>query len=716
MSTISEAKANLKKYFGYDSFRPQQEEIIQEVLSKQDVLVLMPTGGGKSICYQIPAVSLPGTCIVISPLIALMKDQVEALRANGISAAFLNSSLISAEQQKVEQDALSGKLKLLYVSPEKLLTRDFYNLMLSLEINLIAIDEAHCISAWGHDFRPEYTQLRFLKNKFPAVPIIALTATADKVTRKDILTQLQLTDPKVFIASFDRPNLSLNVLPAQNRFKVIMELIQKRPNDSGIIYCLSRKSTEEIAEKLRFSGVNAAHYHALLSAEQRAQTQEDFIQDRVPIICATIAFGMGIDKSNVRWVIHYNLPKNIEGYYQEIGRAGRDGLKSNTLLFYSIRDVALLRSFIEESGQKEVQLAKLERMQEYAEAHTCRRKILLSYFGEHLTEDCGNCDVCKNPPTNFDGTVFTQQALSALARLKEKVSLGTLIDVLRGSSKQEVIEKGYHQIKTYGIGRQISALHWQQYLLQMLHQGFMEIDYEHEQQLRITPLGKEVLFDKRQVKLIKPDEIEKRIRENIEKSQEKPKTQVFKEELFEELRKIRLDIARDGNIPPYVVFSDATLQEMSEKRPTIEEEIKKISGVGEKKYQLYGQIFIDAIIDFIKKKNEEGERIKGSTYIITYDYYKSGLSVDEIAQKREISSATVLSHLTYLYDLGQEVDLESMISIQEKEIIYQAFDTVGFGKAMKPFFEYLQEKIPYDKIRIASSIYKKEKNIKFENN
>lgn len=417
---INAAKEALKQYFGYDQFRPLQEEIIERVLDKKDALVLMPTGGGKSICYQIPAIIQEGICIVVSPLIALMKDQVEGLRANGVAAAFLNSSLSGSEQMAIESQAMKGQLKLLYVSPERLLSSNFLNMLSTLSISLIAIDEAHCISAWGHDFRPEYTQLKFLKERYPDVPLIALTATADKITRKDIASQLTLNNPEYFIASFDRPNLGLTVMPGRNRYALIVDFVKKRPNQSGIIYCLSRKSTEDMASKLKNDGFSAHCYHAGLPPKIRAKAQENFINDKTTIICATVAFGMGIDKSNVRWIIHYNMPKNIESYYQEIGRAGRDGLQGDTLLFYSYGDVIQLRKFLDESGQKEVQLAKLKRMQQYAEAFVCRRKILLSYFGEDLAENCNNCDICQNPPRQFDGTVLAQKALSAITRLTKK--------------------------------------------------------------------------------------------------------------------------------------------------------------------------------------------------------------------------------------------------------------------------------------------------------
>jgi len=456
----------------------------------------MPTGGGKSICFQLPAIYLPGTAIVLSPLIALMKDQVEGLIANGIPAASLNSSQPEEEKQRIRQLCMQGKIKLLYVSPERLVNKLDY--MLSrMQISLIAIDEAHCISQWGHDFRPEYTQLAILKQRFPSTPMVALTATADKITRTDILSQLGMNAPETFISSFDRPNLSLNVVKdydKKEKIKAIMHFIKARKNQSGIVYCLSRKSTEELADKLTALGIKAVAYNAGLSPQIREKAQDDFINDRVNVVCATIAFGMGIDKSNVRWVIHYNMPKCIEGYYQEIGRAGRDGLKSDTLLFYSYADMIMLRKFAEESGQSEINLEKLQRMQRYCEADVCRRRILLNYFNEESEHDCGNCDVCHHPPKRFDGTILVQKALSAIVRTDQSAGLNLLIDILRGSFRQEITAKGYNLLKTFGVGKDHSYKEWTEYIHQMIQLGYIEINYAASNILMVTPLGKKVLF------------------------------------------------------------------------------------------------------------------------------------------------------------------------------------------------------------------------------
>lgn len=597
---LTNAQEALKKYFGYDHFRPMQAEIISKVYEGRDTLVLMPTGGGKSICYQIPAVTMPGMAIVVSPLISLMKDQVEGLRANGIRAAYLNSSLDDLGQRLVEEEAMQNKLDLLYVSPEKLVSQNFLPLLKSARPCLFAIDEAHCISAWGHDFRPEYTQMRFLKREFPHTPIIALTATADKLTRRDIARQLQLNQPEVFIASFDRPNLSLEVRPGQRRLEQILAFLKQRPRQPGIIYCLSRRSTEELAEKLQAKGIAASFYHAGMDADERAAVQEDFINDRQQIICATVAFGMGIDKSNVRWVIHYNLPKNIESYYQEIGRAGRDGAQADTLLFYSYQDTMVLRDILQknEGEMLDLKLAKLERMQQYAEAVGCRRRILLSYFGEDAKEDCGNCDVCKNPPSAFDGTVIAQKALSAIHRLRQQVGMTTLIDVLRGSGKKEIYERGYHQIKTYGAGRDIPLLEWQHYLLQLLNLGYVEIAHEQHGALQLTPASQRLLFNGEKVQLVRFATIRERQQAERTQAKQSAKPERVRDALFEKLRLLRLELARERGLPPYIVFSDATLEEMAATRPTNDEEMKHISGVGERKLHLYGSYFIEAIATF----------------------------------------------------------------------------------------------------------------------
>ena len=600
----------LKSYFGYDSFRPLQEQIITSILQKKDTLVLMPTGGGKSLCYQIPALLTEGTAIVVSPLISLMKDQVEALQNNGIIARALNSTNDETTNANIRFECRQGRIKLLYISPERLLGEINY-LLKDIRISLFAIDEAHCISQWGHDFRPEYTQLKVLREQFPQVPIVALTATADKITRQDIVRQLAMRDPQVFISSFDRPNLSLDVkrgYQQKEKIRTILEFIRRHAGESGIIYCMSRNTTEKVSETLETYGISTAVYHAGLSAAARDAAQEDFINDRVQVVCATIAFGMGIDKSNVRWVIHYNLPKSIESFYQEIGRAGRDGLPSDTLLFYSLADIVLLSRFASESGQQELNMEKLRRMQQYAEADICRRRILLNYFGETIDHDCGNCDVCRNPPQRFDGTILVQKALSAIARTDQQIGTSTLIDILKGAATADIIERGYDKLKTYGVGHDVPARDWKDYLLQMLNLGYFEVAYNEKNHLKITEAGKKVLFghERAQLVVIKREELAAK-----EKRKKKRTTQPVSptlyaptafenenEQLFEALRALRKKLADQQAIPAYIVLSDKTLHLLASSKPTTIEAFGEISGISEYKKERYGKDFIEVIRRF----------------------------------------------------------------------------------------------------------------------
>jgi ATP-dependent DNA helicase RecQ len=702
---ISNAQSILKEVFGYSSFRPLQEEVVTSALEGKDSLVIMPTGGGKSICFQLPALVQDGACLVISPLISLMRDQVEALKQNGVSSAYLNSSLTASEQQTIEKKFLSGEIKILYVSPEKLLTRDFYNIIKSFTLNLIAVDEAHCISQWGHDFRPEYTKLDFLKKQFPNVPIMALTATADKATRTDILNQLGISHAKTYLASFDRPNLSLTVRAAQGRIETIIGLIKQAPNESGIVYCLSRKTCETVAAKLKANGIDADFYHAGMTSEDRNKTQERFIRDDLKVVCATIAFGMGIDKSNVRWVIHYNLPKNLESYYQEIGRAGRDGLDSKTLLFFSYADVLQLRQFMEESPQKELLEAKLQRMQQFAEATTCRRRVLLSYFGEQMERDCGNCDVCRNPPKFMDGTILAQKALSASARTKEQVGMRMLVDILRGSHRQEIIELGYDQIKTYGAGREHSAIEWQHFIAQFLNLGLFEIAFDNHNILRITETGKKALTGKIPVQITKPENAIER-KERM-KTPQHTKTSIRSNELFERLRTLRKKIAQELEIPAYLVFNDATLEEMSSKHPTSEEALLEISGVGQQKVTRFGSVFLTEIIAFVKEKAAQGEKITGATHLITFDLLQEGNSPEQIAEQRKLNIVTIYSHIATLYEQGKPIDIRTFLSEEDEVKIISAIEKTGETDKLKPLFDYFTEEIPYDKLRLAMAVYKK---------
>ena len=693
--------AKLKENFGFEKFRPNQEDIINCILSGQDTLAIMPTGGGKSICFQLPALVFPGITIVISPLIALMKDQVDSLKANGINACFINSSQTEAEQQFYIESLKSNQIKLVYVAPESLSYLE--NAFSEITVSLIAIDEAHCISAWGHDFRPAYTNLGYLKNRFPSTPILALTATADKATRKDISQQLNLKNPKTFVASFDRKNLSLEVRPALDRVKQIIDFIKEKPNESGIVYCLSRKTTEELAEKLQKIGINAKAYHAGLDSKIRSKTQDEFINDDCQVVCATIAFGMGIDKSNVRWVIHYNLPKNIEGYYQEIGRAGRDGLPSETILFESYGDLIQLQKFASEGLNAEVQLAKLERMKQYADALSCRRKILLSYFGELVTENCGNCDICKNPPAFFDGTIIAQKALSAIIRLQENEPLPVIVDFLRGSKNAYIFEKEYQNLKTYGVGQDISWYDWNQYIIQLINLGYCEIAFHQQNKIRLTAFAKKVLYEGEKVQLTTVQKI------TIEKSEiQEKKNKTVANSLFETLRKLRYEIAQEEDVPAYVIFSDAALRQMETNRPMSDDELIAIDGVGKAKLEKYGDAFIKAIIDFQKSKPLKKKK-EATTYKETLELYTKGLSVEEISIKRKLGLGTIMSHLAKLYTDGASIDLSPFVSEEEVARIADAQIKLESPNALKPYFDYFEEKMAYEKIRLALAILEKEK-------
>ena len=695
---LDRPKSLLKQYFGYDHFRPLQEEIISTITGGKDTIVLMPTGGGKSICFQLPALLFDGLTIVVSPLIALMKDQVEALKANGIQAGFINSTISHEEADTLMLSCRNGNTKLLYVSPEKLIS-DFKRLI-SLNISLFAIDEAHCISQWGHDFRPEYTQLKKLKATLPHIPIIALTATADKVTRKDIADQLALVEPVQFLASFDRPNLSLSVRSGKSekvKMHEIQDFIDKRKEESGIIYCLSRNSCEKVATALKNAGVKAGYYHAGMSADKRSKIQDDFINDRIPVICATIAFGMGIDKSNVRFVIHYNLPKNMEGYYQEIGRAGRDGLPSDTMLYYSLGDVVQLSSFAAQSGQAQLSQEKLNRIQQYAEAGICRRKILLSYFGEYLEKDCHNCDVCPDPRQKFDGTIIAQKAISALIRMYQNVGSGILIDVLRGSHKNIILDKGYHLIKTFGAGATISYADWQKYILQLLQQGLIEIAYDDNSFLKVTKAGMEIIQTDKKVSLLLPGQ---ETSFKVEKAKNIPQPKDETEVLFENLRRLRRKIAEEENMPAYVVFSDATLKEMAEKQPVDAFEMEEISGVGQRKLERYGEEFIAEINSYLAKKAKVLPP-KKDTYEETLKLFNAGETPQQISKSRNLSTITIYSHIAYLYQKNDIKDLSALVNTAEIEQVKTAWLALKQTDKMKEIFEHLNGNIDYPKIRLS---------------
>jgi ATP-dependent DNA helicase RecQ len=713
---ISKEKA-LKRYFGYDSFRPQQAEIIDTVLNNEDCMVLMPTGGGKSICFQIPAILKSGLTVVISPLIALMKDQVESLLANGVPAAFLNSSLSAEAQDQVLWRIKIGELKLLYIAPEKLFSGNTMEFLATWNVCLFAIDESHCISSWGHDFRPEYRSLRNLKEIYPDVPIIALTATADRVTRRDILQQLGIPNAKTFITSFDRPNLSLNVLPGRKRVQQIHQFINEHTGQSGIIYCLSRKGTETVAASLQKQGFQTAFYHAGMSPEKRSQVQEDFLNDRIQVIVATIAFGMGIDKSNVRWIVHYNLPSNVESFYQEIGRAGRDGSTADTLLFYSYSDIITRKEMITNSDQseeqKELLFAKLNRMKQYAEASICRRRILLSYFNEVVEQDCENCDVCKNPRTQFDGTIIAQKALSAISRTNQKIAMRMLIDILRGSKNRNVLHYGYDQLPTFGVGQNLNFEEWTEYVGQLLNSGIIDIAYDEAHTFKLNAISKQVLQGQRTVNLVKYISTEDRKAKEESSVQVKAKQEIIKDDLFEQLRILRKQISDALGVPPYVVFSDLTLSEMAQKRPISEPEMKAISGIGAEKFRRYGDIFIKYILDFNKASNLTiSEKPKRMTYMNTLQYYQKGYSIQQIAAQLQFTENTIINHLIKLYEEGFEINLKNFIDPQSYNTIIKTATELQIRKndPIKPVFQLLDEKFSYGQIHLALAIA--ENNIK----
>ena len=636
---MDKAQQILKSVYGYDSFRPLQKDVIDYVISGHDALVLMPTGGGKSVCYQIPALMLEGVAIVVSPLISLMKDQVDALQANGIAAEAMNSNNDEYANRTIRDRCQRGEIKILYISPERLMGEISW-LQQYAHVSMFAIDEAHCVSHWGHDFRPEYTQLGTLKDSFPHIPILALTATADKVTKADILEQLHLSEPRVFISSFDRPNLSLDVRKAyrkRERIRSILEVIARHTNESGIIYCLSRKGTEEMAAELKKYGISVGVYHAGLSAQERTQVQDDFINDRVNVICATIAFGMGIDKSNIRFIIHNNLPKSIESFYQEIGRGGRDGLPTETILFYNLQDLITLRKFAEESGQRDINIEKLSRMQEYAESQVCRRRILLNYFGETSDCSCGNCDVCKNPPQHFDGTIIVQKALSAIRRAEEQAGFTLVTDILKGSLSPVVVAKGFDKLKTFGAGRDITAGDWHAYLLQMLQRGYIEIAYNEDSHIKVTSLGKDVLFGRKQAELAVIEREDFRVtkrKRQVHLSDSSTQMQTEDQQLFEKLRELRRTIANEIKKPAYIVLSDKSLQSLAMVKPTNLFLFGNCFGIGEHKKNQFGERFVDMICSHLGVERSS-EPLESAEILPSFDAIE--LPIEENHSDKELS-------------------------------------------------------------------------------
>lgn len=697
----------LKARFGYDAFRYQQEEIIQIVLDGKDAFVLMPTGGGKSLCYQIPALILSGVTVVVSPLIALMKDQVDALRLNGIAAAYLNSSLDPAEQDEVVARLRHGELKLLYIAPEKLFANDgaFLNILKDVGVSLFAIDEAHCVSQWGHDFRPEYFHLSRLKREFVAVPVIALTATADRITQKDVLQKLALKEPVVFTSSFNRANIHYAVLPKRDSYERLAEYLNKHKGEAGIIYTLSRQSAETLAERLKEDGFSARPYHAGLSKEIRNKHQELFQRDEINIIVATIAFGMGINKSNVRFVAHMDLPKNLEGYYQETGRAGRDGLKSDALLFYSSGDVMKLKRFAEVEGNPEqtrIMLRKLGQMADFCEIRSCRRKHLLNYFGEDAPDACGSCDVCLTEYETFDGTVIAQKALSAVARLEERFGLSYTVDFLRGS-KSEKIRSEHKMLKTYGAGAEFSREEWLRYFKDLISMGYLKQVGDQYPVLALT--AKSALALKGEEKVIMVKLV------NIKEAESKEDD--YEENLFNKLKGLRMELARKENVPAYVIFSDATLLELATYLPLSLDEMRRISGFGDVKIERYGDIFLGSIAEYCSKhkleskisekvflrrspRREQKERIN-ETKSESLRMFQEGKAIAEIARLRNLVVSTIENHLAFFIATG-EVKVMDLVAEEKIPRIREAIGKCG-DIGLKPLKDELGDDYSYGEIR-----------------
>jgi ATP-dependent DNA helicase RecQ len=704
----------LKQYFGFTSFRPLQEAIIRDALAGKDVFALLPTGGGKSLCFQLPAMAQNGLTVVVSPLIALMKDQVDGLQAAGVPATFLNSSLGPGEGRERVRGLFRGAYRLLYVAPERLMLPGFLEEVKRWKVRLLAIDEAHCISEWGHDFRPEYRQLVQLRTVFPQVPLMALTATATQRVRQDIISQLQLRDPGCYVASFNRPNLLYRVFAKQRAYQQVLEFIRRRPRESGIIYCQARKTTESLAARLNADGVQAQPYHAGLSAEERTRHQELFLRDEVRVICATIAFGMGINKPNVRFVLHYDLPKNIEGYYQETGRAGRDGLPGECVLFFSAGDASKQLRFIDEKPPAERPIARrqLEQMVHYAESARCRRRDLLGYFGEPSPADnCRGCDNCLTPRDTYDGTVAAQKFLSCVYRLRQQsgldFGLNQVVEVLTGAETEGVRKWRHQNLSTYGIGREHTRPEWKALGRELARLGLVRQSGDRFPVVSLTPEGLALLRERKKVVLTRPV------------SAPEPQVQrageiACDEVLFERLRQLRKQLADQRSVPPYIIFSDVTLRLMARDYPAQEPDLARLSGVGEKKLREFGAVFLNEIANHLRSNPRQifadtsfagtglgsGGLGLSDTVRDTLSRFRSGQSVEAIAQERRLTLGTVFGHLADALAVGEEIELEPFLTREQRAEIAAALRKLGWT-SLSPVFNALGGRYDYGRLKLV---------------
>lgn len=708
MAQYTSLESALKHFFGYDSFRPGQKQIIQDALNKKDSLTIMPTGGGKSLCFQLPALLRSGVTIVVSPLIALMQDQVDALKDNGIGATFLNSTLNLEEARSRQRAILQGKIKLLYVAPERLLNSGFGEFLeqiaASVGISAIAIDEAHCVSEWGHDFRPEYRRLKTLRQRFPDTPIQALTATATKRVQQDIIQQLNLRQPQIHIASFNRTNIHYEVKTKdRNVYRQLLQNVRAE-SGSGIVYCLSRRSVEEVALRLQHDEIEALPYHAGLSDEQRSINQTRFLRDDVRVIVATIAFGMGINKPDVRFVFHYDLPRSLESFYQESGRAGRDGEPARSLLFFSLGDLKKIDFLIEQKSspdEQRISRQQLRQVVDYAEGTDCRRTIILRYFGERYRGNCGKCDNCLNPKPIEDWTIEAQKFLSCVARCREKFGAMHIIDVLRGSRKKKIQQYGHHLLSTYGIGKDKTVEQWKMLARSLLHQGLVSETSDGYRILKLNKASWQILRKQRSVQIAvsKPDKL-RTVANNPRKAEA--------ELLFDRLRSLRKQIADRQYVPPYVIFADSSLKLMAQVRPTTLESFANLSGVNQHKAQQYGARFISVIRDFTARHKLPTPLPSGSQ-MITLQLHQQGLSIAEIAKERGLAVRTVNTHLSELIEMNQPVALNRLVTADKQQAIIQTIEKLG-DNLLKPLKEHLGEEYSYEEIMLVRGWWRSQQN------